>query len=211
MNRSLPWLVFVTLAACGPRVPADEAGGGRLADVGAGGAGDEGGGAGGVGGDVGRAIDDAKVGLAELDAKISAARTAIADGKQDDPAADELAVELEHDRIAMQSYLAHLERCATDAEACPPSLVEPAVPSEYDPASGELKGAFAAEASRWPAAAKQIAADACACRTYVCVGWVLAELDRWQRALSATDLDTDDAAVHETMARECVHARLGDR
>jgi hypothetical protein len=209
MNRTLAGLVFVALASCGPKVPAEEAGGGRLADVGEGGAGDEGGGGVGVGGDVGRAIDEARAGLTELDGKIAAARAALEENKQDDPAADEAVIALEHDRVALQSFLADLERCAADKEACPPKLDEPTLPSEYDAATGELKDAFAADAAKWPDEAAQIAADACACRTYVCAEWILARLGRWQAALTPKQLDGEGAAVHETAARECVHARLG--
>ena len=89
MNRSLAGLVFVVLASCGPKVPAEEPGGGRLADTGGGGSGDEGGGGGGVGGDVGRSIDDTRAALADLDQKLAAARDALGDNKQDEPKADE--------------------------------------------------------------------------------------------------------------------------
>jgi hypothetical protein len=195
MNRGLAWLVFPLLAACGPK-PSAEEGGGRLSDTGGDGETGEGGGGGVASGEVGRAIDDAKDALADLDARLERAR----DAGSDD------AVVLAQDRIALASFLAHLERCAADETQCPPRLDEPELPSEYDVPSGELKGAFGASADEWPDAAKTIAANACACRTRACTSWILAELERWTIALSAKDLDA--AAEDETRARECVHARI---
>ena len=194
MNRGLAWLVFPLLAACGPKVPAEEGGGG-LADTGDGEAGDEGGGGGVASGDIGAAIEDAKQALAELDAKLAKARDA----------GDDSAVVLAADRIALVSYLGALERCTADEATCPP-FAAPELPSEFDVESGELKGAFGAAADEWPAAAKTIASNACACRTRACTSWVLAELDRWSDALTAEELDA--AADEETRARECVHARI---
>jgi hypothetical protein len=209
MNTRAAAFVVLLLASCGPKAPADEAAGGRLATLGGGGSGAEGGGGGGV--DVSRAIDDAKAALAALDDRLATARAAIEADTTDLPDHDLAAVALAHDRTALASFLDDLERCGADAAYCPTQLDEPAVPADYDAAHGELTGDFTADASKWPAAASALGDDACACRTYDCAMWILAALDRWEGALSPRELDDDTAAAGETRARSCVHRRLGNR
>jgi hypothetical protein len=191
MNRWAGPLVFALLTACGPSVPDPQSGDPRLADVGGGEPG--GGGGDGVGGDVARVLETERERLADLDA-------ALASGDGD-------AAALQRDRIARASFVAHLERCAADAEACPPRLDEPTPPESWDPSTGELGGAFTADVAAWPDAAGELAANACACRTASCADWVLAELVRWEDALS--NADEDAAAESVTAARECAWARLG--
>lgn len=131
--------------------------------------------------------------LADLDARI-------------EDADEDTAVALRLDRIALASYLADVERCQAGEIECP-AAEEPAVPREYDPATGELAGPFVADGAAWPDAAARLAASACACRTHACAMWILAELDRWEAALEG---DVEDAAAEPvTLARECAAARLG--
>lgn len=209
MNTRLAPFVVLWLASCGPKTPADEATGGRLAELGGGGSGGEGGAGGGV--DVSRAIDDAKAALAALDDQLAKAREQLGNDTADIEADDLAAVALAHDRAALASFLDDLQRCGTDAAYCPPELDEPAIPAEYDAAHGELTGDFTADASKWPSAATALGEHACACRTYDCAMWILAELDRWEGVLTPRELDDDRGAEGETRARSCVHRRLGGR
>jgi hypothetical protein len=209
MNTRAAAFVVLLLASCGPKAPADEAAGGRLAELGAGGSGGEGGAGGGV--DVSRAIDDAKTALAALDDRLAKARDALAADTTDIADHDLAAVALAHDRTALASYLDDLQRCGADAAYCPTKLEEPAIPADYDAAHGELTSDFTADASKWPAAATALGDDACACRSYDCAMWILATLDRWEGVLSPRELDDDTAAAGETRARSCVHRRLGSR
>lgn len=180
-------LVVLAIAACGPKVAADEPE--RLADLDEGG--DEGGGAGGR--DVSEAIAEAKAALAALDA--------LDEGDE---------ATLAKDRTALASFLADLERCAADGELCPPRVEEPTIPKEYDAATCEIGGSMTATVSEWEDAAPTLAASACGCRTRACAEWILAELRRWSDSLD--DGQRDGAAEHETLARECVHRRItGDR
>jgi hypothetical protein len=195
------WLSFVIgpltfTAACGASAPEPRSGGRNAAEVGGGRAGEVGGGGAGVDPEIARVLDDERARLAELDARIAAATG-------DD------AFALRADRTARASFVAHLRSCAAGDVACPPSLDEPAVPPDYDEATGTLSGPFDADADRWPAAAAAIAARACGCRTRACVEWTLADLDRWERALPPQDADR--AAPEVTLARECAWARLGRR
>lgn len=118
---------------------------------------------------------------------------------------------LEADITARASFAEQLELCLADSSECPPTLDEPTVPRDYDPATGDFTAQIRVVASQWPATAAQIQAAACGCRTGVCVQWVTADLDRWEAAVPA-DAQSDDAAVeHVTAARACLWSRLGKR
>jgi len=205
MNARVVALVVGAFAAgCHPTPVDDHTGGGR-SGVDRGGAGDDSVSLGGK--DVSRALADEQAALAELEGKIGKAEAALEGSK--DPAKVEAVLALHHDRTARRGFIAQLERCAGDATQCPPTLDEPEIPATYDPAIGELTGAFEATADAWPAAATAIFAAACGCRTYRCLEWILADLARWESALTPHEQDAGDAAHSVTSARECLWARLG--
>jgi hypothetical protein len=206
MNTRVVALVVGAIALGGcPKTPVEDTTGGGTSDVDRGSADDDAVSLGGK--DVSAALADEQAALAELEVQITKAEDALENSK--DPALAEAMLALHHDRTARQSFIAQLERCAKDATQCPPSLDEPSVPSNYDPAIGELTGAFSASVDEWPEAATAIAAAACGCRTYRCVEWVLADLARWESALTPHEEDAGDAAESVTLARECVWSRLG--
>jgi hypothetical protein len=204
VNTRVAVLVVVVAAGC-HGAPVEDATGGGTSDVDRGSAGDDPVSLGGE--DVSAVRAAEQDALADLDAKIAKAEAALEGSK--DPALVEAMLALQHDRIARVSFLAQLDRCAADATQCPPSLDEPAIPSTFDPAIGDFTGTFTAAADDWPAAATAIAAAACGCRTRTCVDWVLADLARWEHALTPHEQDAGDAAQSVTQARECLWSRLG--
>lgn len=213
MNTGVMRCVFAMIAAaavgCGPSAPEPESGGGKLSTAGGGGSGEDETGAGPASAEVAQAISDQKARIESLEREIAAARDKVEADAASDPMLVEALIALEHDLVAGRSFLAHLERCTAGELACPPRLDEPAVSAEYDAATGGFGGAFTAEVETWAIVAEGLAASACACRTRVCVDWVMAELDRWEEALSESDEDHADAGVSVTAARECAWARLG--
>ena len=154
------------------------------------------------------AIDKETKALQLLDASLSEA-----DDKDDgkDPDAPVRRAAMHADRVAGAAFAAQLAACLHDADDCPPSLDEPAIASDFDPASLSFKGTFAADVSKWPATATSIEAAACGCRTGACVAWVMADLDRWEAALPAAAQADESAATHVVGARECIWARLGKK
>ena len=116
---------------------------------------------------------------------------------------------LRADRAARSATVAELTGCLEREEACPPSLDEPAIPSDFDAATGELSAGFEADATRWPQAAAAIEQHACACRTAACVAWVDADLQRWEAALSPSAEGDEVTAGQVTRARGCLWRRLG--
>lgn len=203
-TRAVLLVVGAVVTGCRP-APVEDATGGGPSDVDRGSAGDDPVSLGGK--DVSRALADEQAALADLDAKIVDAETAVEGSK--DPAVIEAMLALHHDRTARRSFIAQLERCSTDATACPPSLDEPAIPDAYDPAIGEITGGFTARVDAWPAAASAIAEAACGCRTRRCVDWVMADLARWESALTPHEADAGDSAETVTQARGCLWSRLG--
>lgn len=176
--------------------------------------GDEGGGGPRVGGgrfaraDVEHAIKAEEDALAALDAKIDAADAAD-DGK--DPDAPVRRAAMHADRVAGAAFAAQLQACLATADACPPSLDEPTIASDFDLATHQFKGAFNSAAAAWPDAAAAIEKAACGCRTGTCVDWVLADLDRWEAALPAATQADEAAATHVVGARACLWSRLGKK
>jgi hypothetical protein len=197
-------VVGAVVAGCHP-TPVDDHTGGGTSGVDRGTAGEDPVSLGGK--DVSKVLADEQAALADLEAKLAEAEAALEGSK--DPARVEAMLALQHDRTARTSFIAHLERCSTDATQCPPRLDEPQIPSTYDPAIGEITGAFTATEDAWPAAATAIAEAACGCRTRRCVEWVLADLARWEGALTPHEQDAGDAAVSVTLARQCLWSRLG--
>ncbi len=195
---------FALLAACGPATPDATTPGGGLADAdGSGGGGEA---AARVRKEVAAAIAAETTALAALDADIVRAEQALDGGGE---AAIDALVTLRADRIARRSFLLHLRRCTDELQPCPPKLDEPRLPASWDASSQSLTGAFTAELARWPVAAADLAAAACACRTRSCAEWTLVDLGRWESALSLADQDDEAAAASVTMARSCAYARLG--
>lgn len=203
-TRGLVLVVGAVVAGCHP-TPVDDQTGGGPSDVDRGTAGDDPVSLGGK--DVSKVLAAEQSALEDLDAKIAKAEAAMEGSK--DPGLVEAMLVLQHDRIARASFIAQLQRCAGDATQCPPTFDEPAIPASYDPAIGEITGAFDARVEAWPDAATAIAASACGCRTRGCVDWVLADLARWEHALSPHDQDAGDATRSVTQARECLWSRLG--
>jgi hypothetical protein len=113
--------------------------------------------------------------------------------------------------VAGAAFAAQLAACLQTPDDCPPSLDEPAIAPDFDPATLSFKGAFTADASKWPAAATSIEAAACGCRTGGCVSWVMADLDRWEAALAPSVQADEAAATHVVGARACIWTRLGKK
>ena len=141
------------------------------------------------------------------------ARIADADAKDDgkDPDAPVRRAAMHADRVAGAAFVAQLGACLREPDDCPPSLDEPAISNDFDLGTRQFKGAFSADASKWPTAAASIEAAACGCRTGACVDWVMADLDRWEAALPASAQADEAAATHVVGARECIWTRLGKR
>lgn len=198
--------LFVMLAACGGTRPTEAT---YHASVPGG---DEGGGSARVGGgrfargDVEKAIRAEKDALALIDQKVI--DTENGDDGKDADAPVRLAA-LRADRAAGGAFVAQLEACEQDGDACPPSLDEPQIGSDFDAASGEMNGAPNLATAKWPDQAAVLERNACGCRTRACVDWVMADLARWEAAVPP-DAQADEAAeVHVVGARACLWTRLG--